>query len=38
MTPREVRSLSAAEYLAFLDVMDDHRRELEKQARKRGKR
>jgi len=38
MTPREVRELSVPEYLAFSKLMDDHRRELERQQRKAGRR
>lgn len=37
MTPREVRELSAPEYLAFLNLMDRERRELNRQARAKTK-
>lgn len=36
MTPTEVRALSVPEYLAFLKLMDDERREIEREARKRA--
>ena len=35
MTPAEVRSLTAPEYIAFAKVMDAERRERERQQRKR---
>jgi len=38
MTPGEVRSLSAPEYLAMIRYMDAEAREIARQARKRGKR
>jgi hypothetical protein len=36
--PSDVYHLSIVEYLAMVKLMDDERREMERQARKRGKR